>query len=274
MFSLMSGIVKWFFTKPALRILVLGIDNAGKTTTLEWIKSSQGQKTLTADQIVPTVGLNLARVDTSGSVVYFWDLGGQKSLRTLWNRFYEECHAVLYVIDISDTPDRLDETIQVLKQILSSLDHLEKPLPVVLLLNKVDLVVDRDDQSPFGRSSEFLLKKIQTIQTSLTPSDNTSSPHQSYIAGILLGSAIQMNSTHGRSLISLLIRFAHSKSTVPQQPLVQTLWTDQPFTQRLTQPLTQPIKTDSSYLLLRAPPPFLPMLVPACRVHLDKNEHH
>jgi ADP-ribosylation factor related protein 1 len=39
----------------------------------------------------------------------FWDLGGQEELQALWDKYYAECHGVVYVIDSSD-PDRLQET--------------------------------------------------------------------------------------------------------------------------------------------------------------------
>lgn len=38
----------------------------------------------------------------SSVVLHFWDLGGDKSLRRLWPRYYSEADALLWVMDIRD----------------------------------------------------------------------------------------------------------------------------------------------------------------------------
>lgn len=60
-------------------------------------------------KITTTVGLNIATIDTGGVRLNFWDLGGQTDLQSLWDKYYEECHAVIYVIDSNDR-ERMDET--------------------------------------------------------------------------------------------------------------------------------------------------------------------
>ena len=49
--------------------------------------------------IVPTVGLNVGRVEAHHAQLLFWDLGGQAGLRTIWDKYYAEAHALLYVVD-------------------------------------------------------------------------------------------------------------------------------------------------------------------------------
>ena len=39
----------------------------------------------------------------------FWDLGGQQELQSLWDKYYSESHALIYIIDSSDT-ERFDES--------------------------------------------------------------------------------------------------------------------------------------------------------------------
>lgn len=68
----------------------------------------------------PIVG----KVDIKSSRINFWDLGGQKDLQSIWERYYSECHAIVFVVDSTD-PVRLDDcrdtfgnhTIIVYKQI-------------------------------------------------------------------------------------------------------------------------------------------------------------
>lgn len=78
MFSLAYGLWKYIFNKTEFHVLILGVDKAGKTTLLEKIKSIylKGEG-LTPDRIVPTVGLNIGRIEDANAKLVFWDLGGQ-----------------------------------------------------------------------------------------------------------------------------------------------------------------------------------------------------
>uniref|UniRef100_A0A0E0KEL1 Uncharacterized protein n=1 Tax=Oryza punctata TaxID=4537 RepID=A0A0E0KEL1_ORYPU len=100
MFSLAYGLWKYIFNKTEFHVLILGVDKAGKTTLLEKIKSIylKGEG-LTPDRIVPTVGLNIGRIEDANAKLVFWDLGGQVGLRTIWEKYYQEAHAIIYVID-------------------------------------------------------------------------------------------------------------------------------------------------------------------------------
>src|SRR5882762_1579908 len=42
------------------------------------------------------------------AILQLWDLGGQRGIRTIWPRYYDDCHAVVYVIDADDC-ERLSE---------------------------------------------------------------------------------------------------------------------------------------------------------------------
>lgn len=78
MFSLISNLFQWLFSKSEVHILVLGLDGAGKTTFLEHAKSllKTRHPPSNLDRIPPTVGLNIARIDISNTRVILWDLGG------------------------------------------------------------------------------------------------------------------------------------------------------------------------------------------------------
>ena len=78
MFSLLQGFWHYFFSKPNLHVLIIGLDHAGKTTLLEQIKTKFGNTHgLPPEKIPPTVGMNLAKIRFKGSQVILWDLGGQ-----------------------------------------------------------------------------------------------------------------------------------------------------------------------------------------------------
>lgn len=59
--------------------------------------------------ITTTVGLNIGQIDIEGIRLSFWDLGGQQELQSLWDKYYQESHAIIYVIDSHDR-ERTDES--------------------------------------------------------------------------------------------------------------------------------------------------------------------
>jgi len=109
MFSLLSGFWNYLFTKPNLHVLIIGIDHAGKTTILEKIKSMYGKTPgLPPEKIPPTIGMNLAKISFKGCQVVIWDLGGQLKMRGIWEKYYDEANAVVFVLDSADV-GRLNE---------------------------------------------------------------------------------------------------------------------------------------------------------------------
>lgn len=76
MYTLLSGLYNYCSTKPEYKILLVGLDNAGKSTLLEQIKKSEKQKYMNFDKIPPTIGLNIAKVEKRRGNFVFWDVGG------------------------------------------------------------------------------------------------------------------------------------------------------------------------------------------------------
>ncbi|CAM8960873.1 unnamed protein product [Rhodiola kirilowii] len=137
MFSLFYGLWKYAFSKTEFHVLILGIDKAGKTTLLEKLKAFfSNLEGLPPDRIVPTVGLNIGRVEISNTRLIFWDLGGQPGLRSIWDKYYEEAHAVVYVIDAA-CPSRFEDSKSALEKVLRHEDL--RGAPLLVLANKQDL---------------------------------------------------------------------------------------------------------------------------------------
>lgn len=137
MYSLFYGLWKYMFSKTEFHVLILGIDKAGKTTLLEKLKALYlNVEGLSPDRIVPTVGLNIGRVEVGNSKLVFWDLGGQPGLRSIWEKYYEEAHAVIYVID-SACPSRFEDSKSALEKALRHEDL--QGAPLLILANKQDL---------------------------------------------------------------------------------------------------------------------------------------
>eukprot|EP00899_Mesostigma_viride_P023342 jgi/Mesvir1/4192/Mv08900-RA.1 len=136
MFSLLHGLWNFMFKKSEFHVLILGIDKAGKTTLLERVKNIYADtEGLPPDKIVPTVGLNIGRVEAHKAKLVFWDLGGQAGLRSIWDKYYEEAHSVLFVVDSAEAW-RFDDTKNALDRVLSSKELVGAP--ILILANKQD----------------------------------------------------------------------------------------------------------------------------------------
>ncbi|KAL1521778.1 hypothetical protein AB1Y20_021431 [Prymnesium parvum] len=96
-----------------MRLLMLGLDNAGKTTV---VKKFNGED---IDLISPTLGFNIKTLEYSGFKLNIWDVGGQTSLRSYWRNYFESTDGLIWVVDSSDRARLLDckaELQQLLQQ--------------------------------------------------------------------------------------------------------------------------------------------------------------
>jgi len=112
------------------RLLILGIDLAGKTTILYKLKLGEIVTT------IPTIGFNVESIEYKNNKFTIWDVGGQDKIRPLWRHYYANTKAIVYVIDSNDR-DRIEESRGELNKILE-----EEELKTSLLLiyaNKQDL---------------------------------------------------------------------------------------------------------------------------------------
>ncbi|KAL8747238.1 MAG: hypothetical protein Q9190_000857 [Brigantiaea leucoxantha] len=166
-------------------VLLLGLDNAGKTTLLSSIKSLYHPlHPPTSQKTVPTVGQNVSTIELSDMYLKIWDVGGQLSLRNLWRSYYGSAHAIVFVVDSTDLGDgewedlgaakadmdeeldeeeeentsthlgRLEECRLVLESVISSSET--SGIPVLILANKQD----REDCVETVRIKEGLVRKV------------------------------------------------------------------------------------------------------------------
>ena len=113
-----------------LRILILGLDNAGKTTIMKRVSGED------IHEISPTVGFNIKSLEYRNYVLNVWDVGGQKSIRTYWRNYFEQTDGIIWVVDSVDQW-RLEECKNQLHDLLGQ----EKLAGASLLVfaNKQDL---------------------------------------------------------------------------------------------------------------------------------------
>ncbi|KAJ9521362.1 ARF-like GTPase [Haematococcus lacustris] len=113
------------------RILMLGLDNAGKTTILKALSEED------ITTITPTQGFNIKTLARDGFNLKIWDIGGQKSIRPYWRNYFDATDALVYVIDSSDRK-RMVESGSELDMILE--EDKMKNVPVLIFANKQDLL--------------------------------------------------------------------------------------------------------------------------------------
>lgn len=113
------------------RILMLGLDAAGKTTVLYKIKLNETVAT------IPTIGFNVETVTpVKGLSFTVWDVGGQDKIRPLWRHYFQNTEGLIYVVDSADL-SRMAEAREELFGILES-DEM-RGVPVCVIANKQDL---------------------------------------------------------------------------------------------------------------------------------------
>ncbi|MGH0157659.1 UNVERIFIED_CONTAM: hypothetical protein FKN15_057323 [Acipenser sinensis] len=114
-----------------VRILLLGLDNAGKTTLLKQLASED------ISHITPTQGFNIKSVQSQGFKLNVWDIGGQRKIRPYWKNYFENTDVLIYVIDSTDRK-RFEETGQELAELLD--EEKLSGVPVLIFANKQDLL--------------------------------------------------------------------------------------------------------------------------------------
>ena len=131
----MGLIISSFFNRLAggsreRRLMMVGLDAAGKTTILYKLKIGE---TITT---VPTIGFNVETLEYKNIRMNVWDVGGQDKIRALWKYYYQNTEGVIYVVDSADR-ERIQESAIELRKLLA-----EQELDGATLLvfaNKQDL---------------------------------------------------------------------------------------------------------------------------------------
>ena len=126
------------------RILLLGLDAAGKTTIL--YKLNMGETIHT----IPTIGFNVENVRYKNIDFNCWDVGGQKKIRSLWYHYYQGTDAVIFVVDSNDNT-RLEEAKEELYNLMSN--QFIKGASLLVYANKQDL--------PNGMTTAEVVDKLE-----------------------------------------------------------------------------------------------------------------
>ncbi|XP_068458723.1 ADP-ribosylation factor 4-like [Clinocottus analis] len=125
-----STLFERMFGKKQMRILMVGLDAAGKTTILYKLKLGEIVTT------IPTIGFNVETVEYKNISFTVWDVGGQDKIRPLWRHYFQNTQGLIFVVDSNDR-ERVGESSEELKKMLDE-DEL-KDAVLLVFANKQDL---------------------------------------------------------------------------------------------------------------------------------------
>ncbi|XP_009858856.4 uncharacterized protein LOC100184752 [Ciona intestinalis] len=125
-----SSLFSKLFSKKEMRILMVGLDAAGKTTVLYKLKLGEIVTT------IPTIGFNVETVEYKNISFTVWDVGGQDKIRPLWRHYFQNTQGLIFVVDSNDN-ERVSEAQEELHRMLNE-DELRDAV-VLVFANKQDL---------------------------------------------------------------------------------------------------------------------------------------
>ena len=146
-----ASIFKRLLTKREIRILMVGLDAAGKTTILYKLKFGGNVSTL------PTIGFNVETVEYKNINFTVWDVGGQDRIRPLWRHYYVNAQALIFVVDSNDR-DRISEARDELHRMLSE-DELKDAVLLVFANKQVFYCAQTKSQHKFTEFNSVVISQ-------------------------------------------------------------------------------------------------------------------
>ena len=128
--SIFTNMFNKMFKNKDARVLMLGLDSAGKTTILYKMKLGETVNS------VPTIGFNVDTVKFQGCSLDIWDVGGQTEIRALWRHYFPKTEAVIFVVDSADN-DRIELARDELHKLLADEDL--QNIFLLVFANKQDI---------------------------------------------------------------------------------------------------------------------------------------
>jgi len=148
--------------KKEQKIIVAGLNNAGKTAILTKFGGKLGIKDLAA--LRPTKGISRSEIKTADFELNLWDFGGQKGYRDKYLRtpekYFMGINLIIFVIDIQDTI-RYNEAIEYFDKIIEIVMRLEESPYILVFLHKFDPDIREDEEVLLN--IELLKDLIKTI---------------------------------------------------------------------------------------------------------------
>ena len=136
--------------KSAQKIIIIGLDNAGKTAILNKFGGRLGITDLA--NLKPTKGVDRRYIETENSSLdlYVWDFGGQAQYRSKYlknpEQYFLQVDLLIYVIDLQDS-ERFPESFEYFEKILKTITILEEDPFVLIYIHKFDPDLKHDPET-------------------------------------------------------------------------------------------------------------------------------
>ena len=141
-------------------ILILGLDNAGKTAVLYALHLGES-----IEYTVPTIGFNIEEVSVGNLSIKMWDLGGQELLRALWPHYFGQTDGVVFVIDSSDQ-NRIEIAKTELHTLMSHKELNEKPFLILAIKQDLPMALNKEDMTAALNLKAVTWLKWQVVECS------------------------------------------------------------------------------------------------------------
>ncbi|KAM7044487.1 ADP-ribosylation factor-like protein 6 [Molossus nigricans] len=160
---LLDSLSRLLGLKKEVHVLCLGLGNSGKTSIINKLKPLNAQ----SEYIFPVTGFSIEKFKSSSLNFLVFDMSSQGKHRNLWERYYKDGQAILFVIDSSDRLGMLmaKEELDIL---LNHPDIKHRRIPILFFANKMDC---RDAVTPLKISQLLCLEKIKDKPWHICASD-------------------------------------------------------------------------------------------------------
>jgi ADP-ribosylation factor-like protein 6 len=127
------GLALGILKHPA-SVLVIGLDNSGKTTLIQHLKATNSS----SREVTPTVGFQVEEFSKGQINFTVYDMSGQGRYRSLWETYYSDVQAIIFVLDSTDKV-RMVVAKDELATLLEHKDISSSLCPMLFFANKSDV---------------------------------------------------------------------------------------------------------------------------------------
>ena len=122
------------FSNPKSKIIIVGLDNSGKSTLINHLQPEELQQ----PEITATVGFREEQFVKNKINFTVYDMSGQGKYRDLWAQYYESSEAIIFMIDAADHL-RIKVAKNELEMLLQNEGLREREVPIIFFANKMDI---------------------------------------------------------------------------------------------------------------------------------------
>ena len=151
-------------TKKELKIVIMGLDNSGKTSILLGLQKKTNLLSYYA--LKPTQGLNIMNLREEDKTYSIWELGGQAKYRGEYlqdlKKYTQKADKIIFVIDVQDIP-RYKIALDYLEKIMEYLKSGEERPDLSIFLHKFDPGLEEIESFTSESISSRLINRLSSI---------------------------------------------------------------------------------------------------------------